>query len=538
MWTLKRSGRDGELDWGPATVVAVLILLVHWMFRPEPVVLIYDGAHYLSGAKALASGKGYVLGDWVGQPKIGVYPPGWPAILSVIWWLAPDFPGNLVYHQALIAALFGITAGAAFLVMRRLGVDRVAAFAAAAIWGTALRTHETATYVMSDPAYSFLAYGFLLMWLSAKDRTAAKWWWTAGVFVTVGMTIRAAGLGVAMGLGLAGVMAAWQVRSEPRRALGIIAAVTIFPLSWLVGWKLWSRGSYGLEDAVRYFHPEGQFMEWYLEQRWQDFINLVVGRMWGEMFCAVFGRLSAVAERYGVIPFIAVRAVVIPLNALATAWILRGFWRLRTRDWAKPVFLIAGTYTLFVVAAPIGEAFLYRYLMPVWPLFGVAAWEGRPRIRHLRPIGLGIFTLALASNLAWLPRAQRHWQTIIAMEELETTARWIRDNTPPGSPIAVDYALPFVHIAAAIDRPLVADYHHPRWAQSYVGFRQQGYPQAAYSISSDQGYQPSPSEPPAGSTEVYRSKNGHFAVHRLDPVKDAALVKKIQESDLRWIGGK
>lgn len=537
MWPNNRDRREGGLDWAPAVLVAVLILLIQWIFRPIPVGLFQDTGHYLSGAKALASGKGYALSDWLGQPRIGVYPPGWPAILSVIWRLDPDFPGNLIHHQGLMAVLFGGAAGAAFLVMRRLGVPRVAAFAAAAIWGTALRTHEMAVWLMSDPAFSLLVYGFLLCWLSSKDRSAFRWWWMAGVFVTVGMTIRSAGLGIAMGLGLAGVLAAWRCRGEPRKALGILVAVTVLPLSWLVGWKLWSRGTYGLEDAVRNFHPEGQFLEWYLEQRWLDFMNLAVGRMWGEMFCAVFGRISAVADRYGAVPFLGVRSVVILLNALATAWIVRGFWRLRTRDWAGPVLLVAGTYAFFVAASPIGEAFLYRYLMPVWPLFGVAAWEGRPRIRHLRPIGLGLFALALAANLAWLPRAQRHWQNFFAMDELETATRWIRENTPPGTPIAVDYALPFVHIAAAMDRPLVVDYHHPRWTVSYVGFRQQGYPQAAYSISSDQGYQPSPAEPPAGSTEVFRSVGGHFVVHRLDQVRDAVLLEGIRQAERKRAGG-
>jgi hypothetical protein len=410
--------------------------------------------------------------------------------------------------------------------MRRLLVPTIAAWPAAAIWATALRSHEIGVWLMSDPLFSFLGFVFLLAWLSASDRGALKWWWLAGTYVTIAMTLRAAGLGLTLGIGLSGLVAAWRARTNPRRAILILAAVTVMPATWILTWIHLSKGAFDLGEAFASYYPKGGFLKWYLGEKLLDLVNLAVGRLWGEMFCSLFGRLSALTERHGYLAFLAARIPVILLNAVATFWMARGFWRLRHRDWAGPVLLTAAVYVLFAAASPNPESFLYRYFMPVWPLLGVAAWEGRPRFPWMRRIGIGLFALAIAANLAWLPRAQRHWNTMFAMDELEAAGRWIRENTPPETKVAIDYAAPFVHFASWAGRPLVADYNHPHWSLNFVGYAQQGYPLPEYCVTTDQGYLPS--SPPEGSTVVFRSKGGHFVVSRLDPVREAAQREKIR----------
>jgi len=510
----------GLTDARLAVFLGLFALAIHWCFRAESFGPFQDSAHYLAGAKALAGGHGYTMSDFVGAPKIAVYAPGWPAILSLVWRLAPEFPSHMPAIQALMALIMAGTSVAGFLWMRRLDVPAAPAWLAAAIWTTTLRTHEYGVWLMSDPALSLLTFVFALCWMSSPDRSSARWWLLAGGFSLAALLLRTASLGLALGIGLAGLVGAWRERGNRPRMLAMLASTSVPALCFLVAWKLWSRGGYGSAEVVAGLYPPGKFLGWYAGEKYKDLVNLVVGRLWGELFCSVFGRIPAVAARHGEPAFWATRILVVVLNAVFTFWIARGFWSLRVHEWAGPLFLVAGTYSAFVVLAPMPEAYLNRYLMPVWPLIAAAVWEGRPSLRGLRPVSFAVLVSALAANVAWLPRARTHWNEVFAMDELKATALWIRDSTPPGTPVAVDYALPFVHLAAWSGRPLVSDYYHPRWAWSYVGYLQQGCPAAEYVVTSDQGYQRS--EPPAGSTEMFRSRGGHFIVSRPDPVLDAA----------------
>jgi len=91
-------------------VAALAIALWIYVVRLDRVVgLIVDDAWYVLLAKALATGRGYTL---INSPTPGItpfYPPGFPALLSIVFRLAPNFPDNVwllksVSVAAMIAA--------------------------------------------------------------------------------------------------------------------------------------------------------------------------------------------------------------------------------------------------------------------------------------------------------------------------------------------------------------------------------------------------------------------------------------------------
>jgi hypothetical protein len=516
---------SGWTDVRWALLLGAFTFLIHWSFRTESFGAFQDSAHYLSGARALAGGHGYVMSDFVGTPKIGVYAPGWSALLSVVWRCAPEFPANLAALYAFMSLVTAGVAATGFLWMRRLDVAAAPAWLAAALWATTLRTHEFGVWLMSDPALSLVAFLFALAWMSSPDRSGMRWWFYAGVLSLAGVFLRMASLGISLGIGLASLIGAWRARPHLGRMSAVLMLANVPALIFLVGWKLWIRGAYGSAEAVAVMYPVGGFLPWYAEHKFLDLENLVVGRIWGEMFCSPFCRAPAVAERYGALAFWVARTPVILVNAAFTFWVARGLWLLRLRSWAGPLLLVAGVYTAFILLAPMPSAYLNRYLMPVWPILVAAAWAGRPSFRGLRTWTLSVLSLAVLANVAWLPRAQKHWNRIFAMDELKATASWIRETTPPGTRVGVDYALPFLHLAEWSGRPLVVDYYHPRWQWSYVGYRQEGCPPAELILTGNQGYQPS--EPPDGATVVYRSSGGHFVVSRPDPILDASRRESI-----------
>src|SRR5215469_1515837 len=79
-----------------------------------------DDSLYLSSARAIAQGHGYVMASVPGTPPGTKYPILYPWLLSWVWRLNPEFPGNLSWAVGL-NVLFGmIFLVACFLLLRKL----------------------------------------------------------------------------------------------------------------------------------------------------------------------------------------------------------------------------------------------------------------------------------------------------------------------------------------------------------------------------------------------------------------------------------
>src|SRR5205085_5084384 len=119
--------REGSVRWRVSEsrmpLLAAALALVAGIFAVDtlPIGGFYDDAFYVILAKSLATGHGYRNLNLPGAPFATHYPPGYPLLLAVLWWLGPAFPANLVLFKVANALFLGIAAAFAC----RLGQEQL-----------------------------------------------------------------------------------------------------------------------------------------------------------------------------------------------------------------------------------------------------------------------------------------------------------------------------------------------------------------------------------------------------------------------------
>ena len=78
---------------------------VYWLRLDRIAGLVVDDAWYVLLGRALARGEGFRLVSSAATPIMPVVPPGFPAILAVIFRLGPDFPQKLLKSVSIAAML-------------------------------------------------------------------------------------------------------------------------------------------------------------------------------------------------------------------------------------------------------------------------------------------------------------------------------------------------------------------------------------------------------------------------------------------------
>ena len=162
--------------------------------------LINDDAWYVLLAKALSQGDGYRLISSAATAILPTVPPGFPAILSSIFFVAPSFPDNVIWLK-LISVVAMIAAGAVWWLdlTRHRGVPPAQALllAAATVVTPAFVFLATST-VMAECVFTFaqLLTVFLVERAARDDQRAGGRVVVAGVMGAVTMLIRSAGVAV------------------------------------------------------------------------------------------------------------------------------------------------------------------------------------------------------------------------------------------------------------------------------------------------------------------------------------------------------
>ena len=94
----------------PWLVVAVAILAGVNAIDALPVGVFYDDALYVILGKSLSLGQGYRYLNLPGAPAATHYPPGYPALLAILWRISPRFPENIALFKMTNALLLGAVA--------------------------------------------------------------------------------------------------------------------------------------------------------------------------------------------------------------------------------------------------------------------------------------------------------------------------------------------------------------------------------------------------------------------------------------------
>jgi hypothetical protein len=158
-----------------------------------------DDASYLLSAKALLAGQGLTGHLTSGEPLVGLYLPGYGALLAPFVWLFP--------HSFLLPRLLSVVAYAAsfplvWLFLHRRGMSDGEAAAALILLALCPVDATFASMVMAETPFLVILLLLLLAldrWLES-DRAVGRWGWAVLIAVAALLWLKQAGLGLVVGL--------------------------------------------------------------------------------------------------------------------------------------------------------------------------------------------------------------------------------------------------------------------------------------------------------------------------------------------------
>jgi len=212
-----------------AVVVAACLVVGAASLSRHDFGMHHDDGIYAVTAKSLAQSGEYRITSLPDEPAQRKYPVLFPAVLSLVWRLCPEFPENIVWMKAV-----SLLAGAAFVVLtygflrRAGGFSRWGAVAGAAACAFAPATGELADSAMSGLLYAAVSIGALWMLERlAKDGGLFSAGVLAGILAGCAYLTRSVGLALVLAMV---VSLAWHRRWRLLIASAIGAAAVIVPL--------------------------------------------------------------------------------------------------------------------------------------------------------------------------------------------------------------------------------------------------------------------------------------------------------------------
>lgn len=224
-----------------AAAAIVLAVPAIYVLRLNPVAgLMVDDAWYILLAKALAEGHGFRLISSPTTAILPLYPPGFPALLSLLFRVSPEFPQNVwLLKSVSVAAMMGV--GLLTYVYlhrhRHLRAD-LAGCAAVAVAITPAFVFLATSAVMSEGVFTLSQLASVVLIhrsAEAPDRRAGrKFAVLAAVLAALTMLVRSA----AVALVVASVLWLLKERLWRRAALfGGVAVLCVLP------WTLYARAN-------------------------------------------------------------------------------------------------------------------------------------------------------------------------------------------------------------------------------------------------------------------------------------------------------
>lgn len=361
------------------TFVVVLVVAV-LAIDAAPVGAVFDDAMYVLLAKALATGQGYHWINVPGSPAATHFPPGYPALLSLVWRVAPAFPANVMVFKYLNAVLLAVAGGLLVeFARRRLRFSARAATVVVIAGGIAVPTLVLSTIVMSEML--FLALLVPALWLAERvacGETSGRGSVMLGVFAGTLMLVRSHGIAFFIAM-----LVALALRKRWRAAVvsGGVAIAIIAP------WQVWMRLHRGAvpEPMRGNYESYGGWLTAGAHGGWLHMALRTVAGTSRELL----GMLSIVS---GVgLPAGAARIIA---GSIAIGAVLFGLWQLRSRALVTALF-VAG-YVAIVLLWPFTPA---RFVWGVWPLVVLVAVFGAREAWRCFPWPSVRVALAIASGL-------------------------------------------------------------------------------------------------------------------------------------------
>lgn len=429
-----REGRAAALLAGIVTLAIGLAIV-----DSLPVGVFYDDAMYVVLAKALATGHGYHWLNIPGAPAATHFPPGYPALLSVIWRAFPTFPANVLAFKVVNAVLLAIVAASMVVfIRRRFGLSPLAAALISIAGCVAIPALVLSTLVLSEPL--FLATLIPILIFAERIVEGER---RARDLVLLGLLVGAATLIRTHGIALVGGVVVALVLRPPRSTSSVNARVrdaglvAICAIVVMLPWQLWVHANQGVvPEPMRGLYES--YASWMSRGVKDGGLSLLLQTM-SRTSLEAAGTFATIAS-----PLISGWSRVVTVIALALLLIAgaRRTWR----D-APVTTLFLAAYVAIVIAWPYTPA---RFIWGVWPLFvlvlvlgaiEIKSWA--PRLPHTEAFRVLLLACSLFVAVGYgrynFRGYRSHWWSNIARsqaEHLRPVVMWARARTRPNDVLA------------------------------------------------------------------------------------------------------
>lgn len=410
-----------------------------------------DDGVYISTARSLAEGRGYVIDTLPGAPPNTKYPPLHSAILALVFTAGLPLPGA-VFWLKLPAFLFLLAwLAALFLLARDLGVSRAGAGWVLACALASDMVAYCAAQALSDVPCAALATWTLLWMVREEAGRTESMRRAALVGALAGLASLARSQGVVI---VAAAVLLLSLRRRFRAGLACLAAAAA-----LYGpWVFWQAMHPLPEEPLLFYYSATSYRTW-----WAWRAESVAEGAWVVLLNSLL-ILTAPAKVIGI------RNAALALAAGSVVWIAAAMsWRRCSRLVLPLLASTVGMVTLLLVWTWLPE----RMLLAAVPLLFVliaCRWNGS----RFQPIVAAAALLYCAAGMVnavaatWMsyrdgnaPLGGWPGDRWVALRRLSD---WLKHNTPPGAVVGSlqDGALPLLAerpvIFPAVRRPAALIY--------------------------------------------------------------------------------
>jgi hypothetical protein len=397
----RRAWGDRLTDWLP---VAVVVAIGLWAFNSFPVGVLHDDAVYVILAKSLATRQGYRYLNLPGAPAATHFPPGYPALLSLLWVVSPSLSVSILLFKIVNVAFLAVTAAQCRRLLRdQLEFGSRASASLAFLAAASVPVLILSALVMSETL--FLAV--VLCGLVAAERSLRAP--QSMALLTAAAAIAALSLLVRThGIALVGALFIALLTYRRWRDAAIAAALAIVAL---VPWQLWTAAHQGNVPVVLQ-GAYGSYGGWIGRALGENGVSFVARTIASNVDRTAATLSAAIAPVDAVLP----RAAALVVLVLLVGAGARTMWAK-----ARVALLFTVFYMAIVFAWPVEPA---RYIWGVWPLLFIlptvgarAIWEWRPRTSAVRYARTALVAASVAAGIGYgagmaQGYAGRYWDDI------------------------------------------------------------------------------------------------------------------------------
>lgn len=444
----------------PALIVLLVAVPIYVLRLDHVVGMMVDDAWYVMLAKGLAEGRGYQL---INAPIDGIlpgYPPGFPALQSLVFRLSPDFPGNAwLLKSVSMAAMFGVaTLSYWYLHQLRRLPRHLAALAAIGIATTPAFVFLATSTVMSECVFTLAQLGVVVLAHRAIETSAVRGRRLAAIAGLLGaasVLIRSVGVGVVVAVFLCFLKERqWKQLS----AFTVVVAIGIGP--WLI---------YSNTHAPTVEHQQihrGPLVYGYGDQFWMRFAGSASsGRVtaadlpdrvatnltdvFARSFVGIFGpvllrgsnesgeEVTHLGGQVGwqFVGFGGLRATI-GVSVVLGAIIVWGFIRTVRERVTVAEFLVPISLSITL----LWPFWSFRFVLPLTPLLYLYFVKGLAGAGICRVALLVVISLNLYDHAGYIALARsdpsKGVDWVASFDEIDTTLKWMNTHLEPDAVVA------------------------------------------------------------------------------------------------------